>query len=556
MPGMSPPITTEAPLLPTTEPPALESFTPLTQTSATSSPLRTAWEASEQGGLPLPLSPLRENLTTQVCIVGAGIAGLTTAYLLALEGNSVVVINDGAVGNGMTGRTTAHLSNALDDGYCNLERYHGPEGAQLAAESHFAAIDRIERIVSDEKIQCDFERVDGFLFLPPGAPLAILDREFEAAFRAGVRIERVARAPMEAFHSGPSLRYPKQGQFNPLAYLKGLQAAIVRRGGKVFTGTRVKRVEGGKTTRVETTSGFQVEAASIVVATNVPINDRYTIHTKQAPYTTYVIGLEMPPDTLAPALFWDTAEEAGMEGQIGPAPYHYARLSKPENAPEVLIVGGEDHKSGQASDFEARFARLERWARVHFPAAGKVSYRWSGQVMEPSDGLAYIGRNPADEPNVYIATGDSGHGMTHGTIAGMLITDLINRGESRWSRLYDPARKPVRAYAEYAKENLNVVAQFADYISPAQFASENEIMPGQGGIIRHGIKKLAVFRDETGALHEFSAICPHMKCIVKWNAVEKSWDCPCHGSKFDCLGKVLIGPATANLSPVELAARH
>lgn len=496
-----------------------------------------------------------ENITTEICVIGAGIAGMTTAYLLAVEGNSVVLINDGPIGGGMTGRSTAHLTCALDDRYFNLERYHGQEGARIAAESHTAAIERIDQIVAAEKIECDFLRLDGFLFLPPGAPLAVLDREFEAAFRAGLRIERVARAPITEFHTGPSLRFPKQGQLNPLAYLQGLQKAIVGKGGRIYTGTRVTHVQGGKAAHVETSGGYRVDAASIVVATNTPINDRYCIHTKQAPYTTYVIGLEMPPDTVTPALLWDTAEVAGLEHNIGPVPYHYVRLAKHEGAPEVLIVGGEDHKTGQANDSAGRFTRLERWARVRFPAAGKVTYRWSGQVMEPVDGLAYIGRNPADEPNVYIATGDSGNGMTHGTIAGMLIADLINRGESRWANLYDPSRKPVRAYAEYAKENLNVVSQFAAYLTPADYNSESDLKPGEGGIIRHGLKKMAVFRDETGALHEFSAICPHMKCIVKWNSTEKTWDCPCHGSRFDCLGHVLGGPATANLVQLEVAAK-
>jgi len=508
------------------------------------------------------LHPLKENLATDVCIVGAGIAGMTTAYLLALEGNAVVVVNDGPIGNGMTGRTTAHLASALDDRYYNLERYHGREGTQLAAQSHSAAIDRIEQIVARESIDCDFCRLDGFLFLPPGGPLAVLDREFEAVFRAGLRVERVARAPLPGFHTGPCLRFPRQGQFHPLKYLHGLRDAILRYGGRIFTGTHVVGIRGGKGARVETLDGYRIDAASVVVATNTPINDRYSIHTKQAPYTTYVVGLELPRDSVTPALFWDTAEMAGLERHIGPVPYHYARIADTTGTMEeegengaraqILIVGGEDHKTGQANDQAQRFTRLERWARVRFPAAGKLTYQWTGQVMEPIDGLAYIGRNPADEPNVYIATGDSGNGMTHGTIAGMLLTDLINRGESRWAKLYDPSRKPVKAYAEYAKENLNVMVQFADYLSPAEYSSASDLKPGEGGIIRQGLRKIAVYRDETGAIHEVSAVCPHMKCIVKWNRTEKTWDCPCHGSRFDAFGRVLNGPAIIDLASAEV----
>jgi len=219
---------------------------------------------------------------------------------------------------------------------------------------------------------------------------------------------------------------------------------------------------------------------------------------------------------------------------------------------DVLIVGGEDHKSGQAEDFEQRFAKLERWTRDHFPFVGEITDRWSGQVMEPVDGVAYIGRNPGDK-NVYVVTGDSGNGMTHGTIAGTLIVDLICDRENPWAKLYDPARKTLKpiVVADYVIENANVAAQFRDYVTPGGVASADEIKPGEGAVLREGSKKIATYRDENGTLHKFSAVCPHLRCVVRWDGCEKTWDCPCHGSRFDALGRVLNGPAISDLKALD-----
>jgi glycine/D-amino acid oxidase-like deaminating enzyme/nitrite reductase/ring-hydroxylating ferredoxin subunit len=507
------------------------------------------WEATADEPA---LHPLRENTEADVCIVGAGIAGLSIAYELSHRGQKVIVLDDGAIGRGMTARTTAHLVNALDDRYYDLEKYHGEDGARMAAQSHSAAIDRVERIATAEKIECDFERVDGYLFEPPNESLKNLEKEFEACQRAGLPVEWVKNAPIEDFETHRAIRFPQQAQVNPLKYLQGLADAVVRHGGKVFTGTKVEEAFGGTNARVTTVNKLTVTAKSVVVATNSPINDRYVIHTKQAPYTTYVIGLQVKRGDVTHALFWDTAERAGMETGLGPVPYHYVRVAKGDDAEnEILIVGGEDHKSGQADDFEQRFQRLEDWARARWPKAGEVAFQWSGQVMETVDGLAYIGRNPSDEENVYVVTGDSGNGMTHGAIAGMLISELIRRDDHAWAKLYDPSRKSVWSAVDFAKENINVATQFVDYFTSGDVGSTDDLKPGEGAVIRRGLKKIAAYRDEPGTLHEMTAVCPHLKCIVHWNRTETTWDCPCHGSRFDALGKVLNGPSVAGLAPVK-----
>lgn len=507
------------------------------------------WEATDHG---TTLHPLRGNASADVCIVGAGIAGLSVAYELSHAGHKVIVLDDGAIGRGMTARTTAHLVTALDDRYYNLEKYHGEDGASLAAQSHSAAIDRVERIIELEGIECGFERLDGYLFEPPNESLKNLEKEFDACRRAGLTVDWVKQAPIEAFDTHPAIRFHWQAQINPLQYLRGLVAAIQRRNGQIFTGTKVEETTGGTNARVMTAQKFTVTTKAIVVATNTPINDRYVIHTKQAPYTTYVIGLQVKHGDVTRALFWDTAERAGMETDLGPVPYHYVRLANGErDDEEILIVGGEDHKTGQAEDFEQRFQRLEEWARARWPTTGEIRFQWSGQVMEPVDSLGYIGRNPADENNVYVVTGDSGNGMTHGVIAGMLISELIRRGDHAWAKLYDPSRITPRTALDFARENINVATQYTDYLTRGDTGSVDYLKSGEGAVVRCGLKKIAAYRDEDGKLHEMSAVCPHLKCIVHWNRTEMTWDCPCHGSRFDAFGKVLNGPSVANLQPIE-----
>jgi glycine/D-amino acid oxidase-like deaminating enzyme/nitrite reductase/ring-hydroxylating ferredoxin subunit len=498
-------------------------------------------------------APLAENLSADLCVIGAGIAGITTAYLAAREGRDVLLVDDGPVGGGMTGRTTAHLVNAIDDRYFELEKMLGEQCARLTAESHTAAIERAEQIVREHDIDCDFERLDGYLFLPPGGSVTELTRELEAVHRAGLtKVERVDSLPIGHLNTAAALRFPRQAQFHALKYLNGVARVIMDTGGKIFTGTRVVEVEDGDPVKVKTSSRQTITARAAVVATNCPMNDRVVIHSKQAPYTTYAICFRVT-EPAKHVLLWNTAMTAELEKQqIGPIPYHYVRFARDEDG-DVLIVGGADHKAGQASDFKERFAQLEGWTRDHFRFVGEVTDRWSGQVMEPVDGAAYIGRNPGGK-NVFIVTGDSGNGITHGILGGMLIVDLIAGGEHRWAKLYDPSRKTMQTQvlADYIAENANVVAQLRDYVTPGEDLSK--IGPSHGAIVRDGAKKIAVYRDENGTLHAFSAVCPHLGCVVRWDGCEKTWDCPCHGSRFDALGRMVNGPAITDLEPVEVRA--
>jgi glycine/D-amino acid oxidase-like deaminating enzyme/nitrite reductase/ring-hydroxylating ferredoxin subunit len=485
---------------------------------------------------------LTTDIDADVCIVGAGIAGITTAYLLSLEKQRVVVIDDGPVAGGETCRTTAHLVNAPDAYFSEIERLHGKPAARVAAESHSAAIDRIEDIVRRESIRCGFLRLDGYLFSEPGDPPGDLEKELAATHAAGLsNVELVDRVPIDSFETGPALRFPRQGQFHVLEYIRGLVRAIRQNGGRIYSRTHAVEIEGLTDTSARVkTSGANVRARAVVVATNSPINDRVVMHTKQAPYRTYVVGARVRRGAVPSLLLWDTAD-----------PYHYVRTQPIDRKHDLLIVGGEDHKTGQADDMGNRYRRLEKWLRERFPSARKVEFRWSGQVLEPVDGLAFIGPNPLDKKSVFIATGFSGTGMTYGTIAGMLLTDLVQGRPNGWAETYDPSRKTAGAVAEFAKENLNVAAQYGDLVTSGNVASTRNIKRGHGAVVRRGLTKSAVYRDEAGQLHERSAICPHLGCVVQWNPGEQTWDCPCHGSRFHRDGHVVNGPANSGLSDAD-----
>ncbi len=500
---------------------------------------RSVWASTQ---MPRSLT-LTESLQTDVCVVGAGIAGLTTGYLLTQAGKKVVILDDGPLVSGMTQVTSAHLSDAIDDRFTEIEKWRGEEGARLAAESHTAAINRIESIAKELEIDCDFARLNGYLFLAPGDEQQLLDDELAAARRAGLEAEMVARAPLD-YDTGPAISFPNQARFHPLKYLAGLAEAIKQGGGRIFTNSHADHIQGGDTAKVEV-GRHNVHAEAIVVATNTPINDMFAIHTKQAPYMTYVIGARVPKGSVTDALYWDTLEA-----------YHYVRIQpmpahNGHSAYDLLIVGGEDHKSGQADDTNQRHARLESWAETRFPMMEGVEFTWAGQCMETVDGLAFIGRNPLDKENVFIATGDSGMGLTHGTIAGMLLSDLICGKQNPWEALYSPSRKPLRAAGNFVKENLNVAKQYLDWVTPSEVESAHEIEPGSGAVLRRGTQRIACYRDGNGKVHKMSAVCPHLGCIVHWNEAESSWDCPCHGSRFDKHGKMINGPANVDLSPIK-----
>jgi glycine/D-amino acid oxidase-like deaminating enzyme/nitrite reductase/ring-hydroxylating ferredoxin subunit len=482
--------------------------------------------------------------TADVVIIGSGIAGLSTAYELTARGRSVMVIDRGNIGSGMTARTSAHLVSALDDGYAELIKARGLDVAKIVYQSQAAAISRIESIVARENIDCDFRRLDGYLFLAPETSPSQLDDELAACGQAGVPVDDVREpTPLHTGNRVRSLRFPDQARFHPLKYLAGLARVVTQSGGRLFANTAVKGAVEQNGAVVVTTEKGEVRAKEVVFATNSPIGGSVTIHTKQAPYRTFVIAGLLPRGSLADALYWDTLD-----------PYHYVRLQPHSEHDDTVIIGGEDYKSGEADDGEGRFKQLERWARDRLPQLGEITHRWSGQIMEPIDYLGFLGRNAGDQHR-YLITGDSGQGLTNGVIGSLLITQQIVDGTSPWTDAFNPGRNVAKQVRDFVGENLTVLKSFAEYLTGGEIKSAGELKPGEGAILSSGIKKIAACRDTHGALHVHSATCTHMGCVVHWNSLEQCWDCPCHGSQFAPDGSPLNGPAVAPLAPVEQKER-
>lgn len=496
--------------------------------------------------IPMPRLPrLSAPERADVIVIGAGIAGLSVAYELAARGRSVIVLDRGGIAGGMTARTTAHLATALDDDYKELIRVRSEEVARLYYQSVTAAIDRAEAICAAETIDCDFARVDGYWVQAADTPDSHLEEELDACRRIGIPVEDCReRTMMHVAGATRSLRFPGQARFHPTKYLAGLALAVQRRGGKLYPDSCVESIEHDLSGAVvKTSSGHELHGKDVVVATNSPVNVRVAIHTKQAPYRTYAIAAKIPSGTLPDALYWDTLD-----------PYHYVRLQPFSAGEDIVIVGGEDHKSGEADDGHQRFALLEQWTRDRLPNLREITHRWSGQVLEPTDFTGFIGRSP-DEEHVFVVSGDSGQGITNGLVAGLLISDLITEGTSPWTEVYAPDRKIHKNIGEYISENITPLKNMAEYLTADAVQSVQGLHPGEGRLVRSGLKKVAACRDRDGALHLHSASCTHMGCVVHWNSLEQCWDCPCHGSQFAPDGTCLNGPAVSPLSQVELPTK-
>ncbi len=488
----------------------------------------------------IPGRPVEDSRPCDLVVIGAGMAGLSVAYEALLKGRQVTVLDRGAIASGMTARTTAHLASALDDFYHEFISLRGEEEARQLHDSLAAAIDRIEEISRQEAIDCDFTRCDGYLFLGEGDKIDLLEREIDACHRIGfLDVSWADRAPMPSFETGRCLRFPDQARFHPLKYLQGLARAILAKGGVLRPHTAVESVsQTGSEVAVKTANGQTIMARDVVAATNSPIVGPLPLHTKQAPYRTYAMAFAVAKGAITDALYWDTLDA-----------YHYVRLQEGD-ANDFLIVGGEDHKTGEADNALGRFGSLEAWARRHFAPAGEETHRWSGQVLEPVDFAGFVGRHPSDD-HIYLVTGDSGQGITNGALAGLLIPALMEDGDHLWRKLYDPGRTTLKAAGSFVSENMTAAKSMAEHLGGPLLPSEDKLGPGEGGLIGGGINPIAAYRDENGTLYRLSSNCSHMGCTVHFNSFERCWDCPCHGSHFATDGEAINAPATGSLKRAE-----
>lgn len=470
--------------------------------------------------------PLSGNAPVDVAIIGAGITGITLAMLLKEAGKTVAVIDMARVGGGVTGRTTAHITEIVDGRYQTLISNFGEDGALQIAESSRAAIELIAGLVQQKQIDCDFERVPGYLYTEFEDKTREIEKEIEAARKVSIACKQVDSVPLP-FPVRSALKVENQAQFHPLKYLQALACDIPGGGSFLFENTHVEKYEDGTPCLVTTNRGT-ISAANVVLATHTPIGLNVSLQTRVAAYRSYVIAVHLN-DQQPRGLFWDTE-----------TPYNYIR-----SYGEYAIIGGRDHKTGEDDTANLRYSELEAYARAHFNIRD-VAYRWSAQVYEPVDNAPYIGLNPGND-HIYVATGYGGNGMTYGTIAARLIADLILERPNRWSEVYDPARFKLLASAgDFLKENIDVAKRFiGDRLAAAD--SLNEVTSGQGRILEIDGDKVAAYRDEDGTLHLLSPICTHLGCIVSWNHAENTWDCPCHGGRYSATGEVVEGPPLSNL---------
>jgi len=484
---------------------------------------------------PTTFAPLARNLSVDVAVVGAGITGVTAARLLQSAGRKVAILEARRVGKGETGKTTAHLTEALDTRYHLLISRFGTAGARQAAEGQRLAIDQIATFARDLQIPCDFRRVPGYLYADTREQLAELEEEARAVEKLGLSAALTKAVPLP-FPVLRGLRFENQATMHPRVYLNGLLEAFTRDGGLVFEETQVVGIEESSgTCRVNTDHGV-VTARDVIVAAHVPISNRFLLHTKLAAYRTYAVAFEQP-EPGEDGLFWDLAE-----------PYHYTRSQK-VSGKNYVIVGGDDHKVGEDEDTAVPFIHLENYVREKFGVeVAPTDYRWSGQIIVPVDGLPLIGKNSAST-HVYVASGYSGNGMTSGTLGAMVIADQIALGQSRFTDLFDPTRiKPIASAKSFISENADfpkhLIQDRMPHPGPEALAT---IPAGEGQVLSFRGQRLAVYRNANGELSALSPVCTHLGCLVHWNSTEKSWDCPCHGSRFDPHGRVLNGPAVTAL---------
>ena len=474
---------------------------------------------------------LSRDLETDVIIVGAGITGMSAALRLAEAGKRVVVLEARTIASGVTLGTTAHVTEAIDTRYQEIESTFGKEASRLVASASRAAIDHIARRAQTLAIECDLARVPGFLYTEGADDIDMLAKELTAAKAAGLPVT-MSDVPGLPFRTAGAVRFDDQLRIEPYAYVMGLTRAAVALGVRIFENTRVVELIENGGVEARTDAGCWVRGQAAFCATHSPLN-KILLHTKLGHYQSYVAAFQ--GRTVGDALYWDTAD-----------PYHYLRNAN-VRGDSYLVVGGEDHKTGTEEHTQISFERLLVYAREHF-GTDRPDFHWSAQVVESIDGLPYIGRNAASK-HIYTATGYSGNGITFGTIAALLVTDLITGVPNKWADLFHATRVKASAIGSFLRENKDVPAYLiGERLSPPEVSSTLQIDCDQGRTMKVKGERLAVYRDRGGALHAVSAICPHMGCLVHFNDAERTWDCPCHGSRFGTDGRVIDGPAMTNLA--------
>jgi glycine/D-amino acid oxidase-like deaminating enzyme/nitrite reductase/ring-hydroxylating ferredoxin subunit len=497
---------------------------------------RSYWIASAAGdGFP----SLTNGVSVDVAVVGGGITGLTAATLLKQAGKSVALIESKQIARGTTGYTTAKVTAGHRLVYKDLLSKFGEEGARLYAESQQVALERVAALIDERAIECDFRRGAHYVYAESDSDISDVEDEVEAEQKVGLPASFVQETALPFAVPG-ALRLDNQAEFHPRKYLLPLAEALPGDGSHLFERTRVLDVEEASPCVIHTDRG-SFTARDVIIATSLPILDRGLFFAKAHPYRSYAISLPI-------------AREQAPEGMfINSGGSTRSMRTTPDGDRLLLIVNGNGHKTDEEPENEQHYRQLHEFARSRF-GLDEIAYRWSTQDFYTLDQVPYIGRLRRRSRHLFVATGFNGWGMTGGTLGAMILTDLILRNAKAWAELYDAKRLKLRgASSMFVKENAKVARHWlGDGLARGDAARVDDVAAGEGAIVRVHTERVAVYRDDDGALHALSPVCTHLACHVSWNRAEKTWDCPCHGSRFSADGSVIQGPAVRDLPKLNL----
>lgn len=488
----------------------------------------------------IPQAKATVDKTFDIVIVGGGITGITTGLLLQKKGLNCLITEAHNICFGTTGGTTAHLNTFLDNPYDQIQSGFGEDNAQLVAEATRQSLDLFQQHIEEYAIDCNYEEKDGFLFAQTDEQVVKIQKIYDASKRAGVKVAYANSIPVPVEYK-KAIVYAGQAQLHPTRYVHALAKEYEKAGGIILQNCLVDKFEESNGLLTIETSQGNVKANRLIYATHIPPGVNL-LHFRCAPYRSYAMAVSLKDNNYPGGLAYDMYD-----------PYHYYRTQVVDGN-KYLIAGGEDHKTAHIQNTDACFNHLESHIRTHFEV-DQIAFRWSSQYFEPADGLAYIGHLPGNPENVYVATGFGGNGITYSHIAAIALTNLITSGESEFIKLFNPGRvKPVAGFSNFVKENVDVVKEFFKIrFSPADLTIFADIAPGEARLIKYEGESIALYKDIKGKLHAIDPVCPHAKCMVDWNSAEKSWDCPCHGSRFSYDGELLTGPARRGLDPIEIS---
>lgn len=491
---------------------------------------KSTWQKTARKSPQFP--QLNEDILTDIVIVGGGITGMTLAYLLKSSGKKVVVVEAEGIGSGTTGYSSNHLTTDIDFGYRNVKKKFSEEAMKMVAESRVKAIDLLEEIIKKEQINCDFSRTPGFLYAEKEENVKNVEEEYLHAKKAGLSVEEVASFDLPV-QAKKIIKYNDQGIFNTQKYLNQLSELLDDLDSyQIFCNTEVTEVD-NLNKRVKTKFGT-IEAENIILATHIP-QFFNVLQTMIVPFRSYLMSIRLADDNYPEGLYWDSQE-----------PYHYIRTYQQQNE-KWLLIGGADHETGHEENVK-HYKKLEKYVKKHFNVE-KIENKWSAQYYEPADGLPYIGKSPFS--NVFIATGFSGDGLVYGVVAAMILEKELKGEEHVWLETYNARRfKPIASAKKFISHNTHVAKHYIkDYLRSDDL---KDLKEGEGKVVSYEGNKYAVSKDKEGAVTAVNAICSHMGCIVHWNGDEKTWDCPCHGSRFASTGQLLEGPAVNGLERYDL----